>query len=283
MAFQATAVNVSTGRWLRNGNEGMVQFKVLGTLEVLNGERICTPTPPKVRRVLSVLVMTANRIVHMDALIDELWGANPPKSAVTTVQTYICHLRRVFEKENLCTTHGDLLYTRPPGYVLRVSDDQLDARLFEQLTARGQELLERGCAHQASEVLRRALAMWTGPALANIQPGDVLQPYVVHLEERRISALELRIQADMALGRHRQIICELRSLVATFPLNEWFHEQLITALSHSGRRSEALQAYQHVRAVLNEELGVEPSPDLQRLQHDVLSLGIAAVPRARTA
>jgi len=215
----------------------------------------------------------------MDALIEELWGASPPKSAVTTVQTYIYHLRQIFERENLNGERGDLLCTRLPGYVLRAADEQVDARIFQQLTAQGQALLEDGRARQASEVLHRALDMWTGGALANIQPGAVLQPYVAHLEERRISALELRIQADMELGRHRNMISELKSLVAAFPLNEWFHAKLIESLSRSGRRGEALQAYQMVRAMLNDELGVDPSPELQRLQHHVLSLG-ASSPRA---
>jgi SARP family transcriptional regulator, regulator of embCAB operon len=261
----------------------MPDFKVLGALEILDEGEICTPSPPKVRQVLALLVLAGNRIVHMDSLIAELWGDEPPKSAVTTVQTYIYHLRKLFAGKNLSPSGTNLLDTRSPGYSLQTADHQVDARVFERLVAEGQVLLEAGRHQHASQVLTRALDLWTGPALANVQPGSVLQPYVVHLEEQRISALELRIQADMELGRHRHLVGELRSLVAAFPLNEWFHAQLITSLSRAGRRSEALQAYQNVRIVLKEELGISPSPDLQRIQQHVLSVGEPRLARAGAA
>jgi len=124
-----------------------------------------------------------------------------------------------------------------------------------------------------SKALRRALALWRGPALADVTLGRALEAHVIHLEEQRIRALELRIQADMELGLHRELVGELRFLVATNPLNEWFHRQLIWTLGHCGRRSEALQAYQQLRRTLNEELGLDPSPDLQRLHQEVLSVG----------
>jgi DNA-binding SARP family transcriptional activator len=251
----------------------MPEFKVLGALEVMSRERIYTPSPPKVRRVLALLVVRANRVVHIDDLIEELWGPRPPKSAVTTVQTYIYHLRKVFEREHLNPPHKELLFTKSPGYVFRIEDDQVDSKIFERLVSQGQVLLDKGHADQASEVLRGALDMWTGPALANVFAGSVLRAHVVYLEERRIGALELRIQADMELGRYRSLIGELRSLVTVHPLHEWFHEQLITVLTQAGRRGEALQAYQQVRRNLSDELGVDPSPQLQRLQHQVLSLG----------
>jgi SARP family transcriptional regulator, regulator of embCAB operon len=251
----------------------MITINVLGALEVMDDDRVCTPSPPMVRRVLALLVLQANRVVHMDSLIGELWGFEPPRSAVTTVQTYIYHLRRLFEAEGLDTPGRRLLLTKPPGYVFRIAPEQVDATLFEQRVLRGRDLLDDDQPVEAAKTLRDALAMWTGQPLSNVTKGDHLYAYAIHLEELRINALELRIQADFKLGRHQQMIGELRSLVSAHPLNEWFHGQLISALSLSGRRSEALQSYQHLRSVLSEELGVDPSPALQALQHQVLSAG----------
>jgi DNA-binding SARP family transcriptional activator len=198
---------------------------------------------------------------------------------VTTIQTYIYHLRKAFERENLNSPQKELIITKSPGYVFQIGEDQVDYNIFERLVSQGQGLLHKGYADEAADTLRSALGMWTGPALANGCAGSVLEGHLVHLEERRMSALELRIQADMELGRHRDLIGELRSLARLHPLNEWFYEQLISVLAHVGRRSEALQAYLQVRRTLNEELGVDPSPRLQRLQHDVLSLGTRTVAR----
>ncbi len=255
----------------------MTEFKVLGALEILNGDRICTPTAPKLRRVLALLLLCANQVVHIDYLIEELWGEEPPKSAVTQAQTYIYQLRKVFAREKLDEPGRELILTKPPGYVLRVEPEQVDAFVFQRLVWQGRKCLESGDAEAAAQVLRQALSMWAGPALADVTLGRVLAAHVVPLEEQRLRALELRIQADLCLGLHRELIGELRSLVDTHPLNEWFHGQLMTVLSQAGRRSEALQTYQDLRTTLNGELGLEPSPELQRLQHEVLTAGFPQV------
>ncbi len=258
----------------------MAQFKVLGPLEILAGERICAPSQPKVRSVLALLLLRSGRVVPMDTLIEELWGFESPPTAVATVQTYIYQLRRMFEEQELNPFGGQLIVTRPTGYLIRAEPEQLDAAVFERLARQGRMLLEAGRTSEAADVLYRALDMWTGPALADVRRGNLLDAYAVHLEERRISTLELQIQADVRLGKHSELIGELRSLVSTHPLNEWFHGQLMMALSRAGRRSEALQAYQCLRAVLRDELGVDPSPELQRLQHQVLSAGNSLTARA---
>jgi DNA-binding SARP family transcriptional activator len=154
-----------------------------------------------------------------------------------------------------------------------VAPDQLDAHVFERLVAEGRTLLADGQFEAAAQGLRGALSLWRGPALANITPGRLLEGHVAHLEELRIRAIELRIQAESALGRHRELIPDLRALVAAHPLNEWLHGRLIDALYRAGRRGEALLAYQNLRATLNEELGLEPSAELQRLQRQVLTAG----------
>jgi SARP family transcriptional regulator, regulator of embCAB operon len=255
----------------------MLQFQVLGPLEVFHGDRICTPTPPKVSRVLALLLLRANQVVPMDALIEELWGEAPPMSAVGTAQTYIYQLRKALDPGAEQIGGGDWLVTKPPGYLMRVSPDQLDATAFDALSRQGRQMLERSRPEQASHLLRLALDLWKGPSLANVRRGHLLEAHAVHLEEERMRTLELRIQADAELGRHRELIGEIRSLVAIHPLNEWLHGHLIAALSHCGRRGEALQAYQDLRRVLSAQLGLDPQPELERLHQEVLSHGRPAL------
>jgi SARP family transcriptional regulator, regulator of embCAB operon len=254
----------------------MIRFKVLGTLRVTNGDRDCTPTPPKMRSVLALLLLSANRVVQIDSIIEELWGDSSPRSAITTVQTYIYHLRRLFAAERCDPPGGQLLLTKQGGYLFEIDPDQVDAQVFGCLVQQGRKQLEENRPEAATAILEKALAMWTGPALADVSTGNLLQAQAIHLEERRINALEFRIEADIRLGRERELIAELRSLVCSHPLNEWFHGQLIQVLGNSGRRSEALHAYQSLRSILREELGVDPSPELQRIQHGLLSAGAGA-------
>ena len=247
-----------------------MRYNVLGSFEVVSKSGVCTPTAPKVRQVLAVLVLRAKQVVSIDALIEELWEDDPPRSAVTTAQTYIYQLRREFAK--LAATEGswNSLLTRSPGYRLDMDDTQVDASRFDTLLDNGRSLLDSDEA-AAARTLREALALWRGgPMLANVTCGPVLRRYAARFEERYITALELRIAADMKLGRHRELLAELKSLVAEYPFNEWLHAQLIISLQKGGRRGEALQAYQHLRRTLTTELGLEPSADLRRLQSDLL-------------
>lgn len=248
----------------------MPRFNILGSLEIVQNGRHITPSPPKVRRVLALLVVRANQVVHPDSLIEELWGSKPPKSAITTLQTYIYHLRRMFAGEGLDVDGEELLVTRHPGYMLQIPRNALDSEVFERLVEGGQDYLERGLPERAGAMLREALALWTGPVLANVTFGSTLEAHAVRLEERRIHALRLRIEADLETGRHDEIIGELRSLTAAFPLNEWFASRLITALAHAGRRREALNTYQKVRTELQNELGLDPSSDLRHVLSTVL-------------
>jgi DNA-binding SARP family transcriptional activator len=249
----------------------MVTFRVLGALEVAGAETVCTPSAPKARQVLALLALNAKQVVSLDQLIQELWDNDPPRSAVTTTQTYIYQVRRLMAREGLEQPGHELLVTKASGYILQTSPDQVDAGVFQRLVAEGDEHLRDRRAQQAARALRWALDLWRGPALADVGRGPLLAPYAVLLEEQRLRAQELRIQAELQLGRHRELIGELKSLVAQHPLNEWFHGQLIAALSRIGRRSDALQAYQHLRAVLRDQLGLDPTLELQRLQRTVLT------------
>jgi SARP family transcriptional regulator, regulator of embCAB operon len=250
----------------------MLQFNILGAMEMVMGNRDCTPSAPKVRAVLALLLLRPNRIVTRDALFEELWGEDPPQSATTTTQTYIYQLRKLFQREGLTAEDGgDLLLTRAPGYLLHIRPEQVDSNVFLRLCGEGRELLDRGAPADAAHKLRAALSLWTGPVLADVTAGPLLESHINHLLEMRVRALELRIQADTELGRHRELVPELRGLVRVYPLNEWFHARLIDCLHHGGRRAEALQAYHQLREILNEELGLDPAPELQRLQSDVLN------------
>ncbi|GGS05584.1 hypothetical protein GCM10010269_50600 [Streptomyces humidus] len=248
-----------------------MEFKVLGPMEIAHNDLVCTPTAPKTRRTLALLLFRANQVVDTTAVIDELWSENPPRSSMTTMQTYIYQLRKLFTRVLGENASERLLVSQPPGYCLRVEQDQLDFQVFERLVADGRALLAAGHLEKASRTLRRALSLWRGRALADVCAGRLLEGHTVHLEELRITTLELRCQADLELGAHRELIPELRSLVADYPLNEWFHAQLIMALQHVGRRGEALQAYQSLWKVLDRELGIQPSGTLQRLQRDLLT------------
>jgi DNA-binding SARP family transcriptional activator len=245
-----------------------MEFKILGTLEVTEGRLSRTPTAPKIRQVLATLLVRANHFVSVDALIDEVWGESSPARAVTTIQTYIHHLRKEFLQTSSAST--ERLVTEPLGYLLQVYDDHYDAAVFTRLAQEGNSLIETNRLPDASRTLRAALSLWRGSVASGVNKGPILQARAVHLEELKLQASELWIQAEIRLGRHRQIIPDLRSLAASYPLNERLHAHLIAALNRTGRRAEALDAYQRFRQLLDAELGLEPSLELRQLQHAVL-------------
>ncbi|MEU4789910.1 AfsR/SARP family transcriptional regulator [Micromonospora tulbaghiae] len=249
----------------------MLRFNILGGLEVRHDGVDCAPTAPKVRAVLALLLLRANQTVSQDSIFHWLWGDRPPRSAATTTQTYIYQLRNLFERVGATGPSGQLLVTRPAGYRMSMREDQLDATLFARLCREGDALLDQGRPVEAVQVLRRALSLWRGPVLDDVSVGAWTSADVTHLAELRMRALELRIEADARLGRHRELVTELRALVAAHPLNEWLHAHLISSLSRCGRRAEALSAYQSLRQTLSEELGLEPTPELQDLQRQVLN------------
>ncbi|MDP9861399.1 MULTISPECIES: AfsR/SARP family transcriptional regulator [Streptosporangium] len=248
----------------------MVEFKVLGPLEISSGSRAWRLTAPRQQQIMGLLLLSANQIIDANSLILELWGENPPKSAMTTVQTYIYQLRKLFDHEGIHTTAAEILTTRPPGYSLEVNPEQIDVFAFRELVQKGRAHLDGGDPEKASRWLRQALELWTGPPLMGITAGRVLEAHLADLEEQRLRALEMRIDADLQTGRGRELIGELRFLVATNPLNEWFHGRLMTALCQVGRRNEALGAYRELQAVLDRELGLEPSYELRRLRYRML-------------
>ncbi|MGW1174694.1 BTAD domain-containing putative transcriptional regulator [Kitasatospora sp. NPDC002543] len=254
-----------------------MEFRLLGPVEILWRGRNIMPTAPKPRQVISLLILRHDTVVQAPELIDELWPELPPPSAVTTLQTYIYKFRKLLLKQGL----GNLLQTQPGGYVLSIPEDTLDVSLFEREAERGQELLQRNESAAALESFERALALWRGPALADVETGGRLFSYVTRLEELRFRILELRIEADLEAGRHRELISELKALVLAHPLHEHLHGLLMVALHRSGRRHEALEVYRILRQKMIDELGLEPGSDLARLQYTLLSDPPAEPPEPR--
>jgi DNA-binding SARP family transcriptional activator len=249
-----------------------MSIELLGPLSVvLNGVPVM-PRAAKPRQILALLALNAGRVVTVATLAEELWDDRPPPSAPTTLQTYILELRkRMASAMGPGADPKRVLRTRHDGYLLDAEDGQIDAQEFGQLARAGRAAAECGDHRVAAELLGRALAMWRGPALVDVRLGRVLELEAMALEESRLAVLGRRIEADLTLGRHADIVGELSALAARHPMNEHLFAQLITALYRSGHVGRALQAYQRLRNSLIDELGVEPSAQLQRLQQAVLA------------
>ncbi|MEX2275081.1 MAG: AfsR/SARP family transcriptional regulator [Actinomycetota bacterium] len=239
-----------------------MEFRILGPLQVWYQGREVSLGGPKPRALLAVLLLHPNEVVPADRLIDELWGEDSPVSAAAALRVNVSRLRQALPQ--------DVLTTRSPGYVIRVEPDELDLHRFERLVEEGRSLLARGLAGDASDRLRDALSLWQGSALADFAYEGFAQAAVTRLEEIRLAAVELRIDADLALGRHDELVGELEALVAEHPLRERLRGQLMTALYRSARQAEALDAYQDARRVLADELGIDPSRVLQELERAIL-------------
>src|SRR6266545_680093 len=239
-----------------------MEFRVLGPLEVWHERGEVSLSGTKVRALLVMLLLHPNEVVPTDRLIDDLWGEDSPERAAAALRVNVSRLRK--------TLPQDVLTTRSPGYVLRVGPDELDLHRFERLVDEGRSLLARGLTADASVRLREALSLWRGPALADFAYESFAQAAIARLEEIRLAAVELRIDADLALGRADELVGELEALVAEHPLRERLRRYLMTALYQSGRQAEALRAYQDARRALVDALGIEPSTALQELERSIL-------------
>ena len=254
-----------------------MDYRILGPLEVAEQNREIVVGRGRQRSLLVVLLLHANEVVSSDRLIDELWGDAPPPTAAKTVQVYVSQLRKVLRDGD---GHGPLL-TRGHGYVLRVAPGELDLERFERALADGRRALERDAPDRAAAHLRDALALWRGPPLADFAYEVFAQSEIARLEELRLAAMEERIEADLALGRHAEVVGDLDALVADHPLRERLRGQLMLALYRCDRQADALAVYREGRKLLSEELGLEPSPTLRRLEASILAHepGLTAPPR----
>jgi DNA-binding SARP family transcriptional activator len=236
----------------------------------VDGQRQVELGRPKQRALLAVMLVHANQVVPLDRLIDELWGEEQPAQAGASLQAYVSHLRRALEPGRPARTPPRVLVTQPPGYRLVVAPGDLDAARFVVLAEEGHRLLEGGQPGSAAQVLREALGLWRGPALADVADEAFAQAERQRLEEHRLAALEDRLAAELAVGGHAAAAAELAELVGLHPFRERLHGLLMLALYRAGRQAEALRAFQAARDTLREELGIDPSPWLRQLEADIL-------------
>jgi YVTN family beta-propeller protein len=249
-----------------------VDFRILGSLEVEDRGQSLPLGGHQQRALLALLLLRANNVVPVDEIIEHLWGPKSPPSATKNVHALISKLRRKLENDSAGVDRGQngVLLTRPHGYVLMVADGELDLHRFQSLLDEGRRALTAGDPDAAATTLRQALALWRGSPLPEFAFDSFAHVEIARLEELRLSALEERIEADLALGRHHDLVAELEALVAHNPLRERLRGQLMLALYRSGRQAQALDAYQGARRMLVDELGIEPGQALQRLEKAIL-------------
>jgi YVTN family beta-propeller protein len=261
-----------------------MRFLVLGPLEVEADNGPVVLGGQKERLLLAQLLTRPNQVVPVEALVLGLWGEHPPLTAAKTLQSHVVRLRRALEPARARGAAGEVLVTREPGYLLRVAPGALDAARFEELTTAGRRALADGSVEFAGSLLREALGLWRGRAFEEFLDADFGAAESGRLAELRLVALEDRIEAELRLGRHRELVAELEGLVREQPLRERLWAQLMLALYRSGRQADALLAYQRARSVLVEELGIDPGADLRRLHTAILAqdpaLDLPAPPKA---
>lgn len=263
-----------------------MKIQVLGPLSAEVNRVSVVPTAGKPRQILALLALYPGRVIPVPTLMEEIWGTDLPQSALTTLQTYILQLRRRLAGAMGPDAHvsaKDVLATRYGGYLLQIPSEAVDVHAYEQLAAEGQLAFDDGHNERAADCFRRALDLWEGPALVDVRVGPILDIEVMRLEESRLVVRERRIDADLRLGRHAELTAELTDLIARHPQHEGLHSQAMVALYRSGRQATALDVYRRLRGRLIEDLGVEPSPQLQRLHQAILAvdpqLDVVAGPR----
>jgi DNA-binding SARP family transcriptional activator len=247
-----------------------VEFRLLGSLEARDEDGPIALGGSKQRELLTILLLNVNEVVSNDRLIDELWGAQPPKTAPKSLQVLVSQLRKVLEPDRGSGESGRVVVTRAPGYSLQVEPGQVDLERFQRLAAAGREALAAADSERAAARLGEALKLWRGAPLAEFAYAEFAQREIARLEELRLGVLEDRIQADLESGRHAELIAELERLVAEEPLRERPRAQLMLALYRSGRQAEALEAYRDARRTLTEELGIEPGRELKEIEARIL-------------
>jgi DNA-binding SARP family transcriptional activator len=245
-----------------------LRFSILGPVAVHQGQRDLTPNARKLRTLLAALLVRRGAVVSVEALTDELWGHQPPPTALRALRVYVSQLRKLLAS----AAPQSLISTQPPGYRIEPAAGSLDVLDFDEHCVRAYHAEAAGNLEFAAREYGRALELWRGPALADVRSGPIVSGAALRLDESRMVALERRVDVDLALGRHRDLIGELRGLVTVHPLNESMHARLMVALHRSGRTREALEVYRVVRQHLLEEIGCEPGEDLRKAQRCVLGV-----------
>jgi DNA-binding SARP family transcriptional activator len=247
-----------------------MDFHILGPIEAIEGDRPLALGGAKQRALLGMLLLHANEVVSTDRLIDELWAGDRREDALKSLQVAVSRLRKALDAGRTAGAEGAMIVTRSPGYELQVDPQRLDVTRFDAFVAHGRGALAAADAQSARQQFDAALRLWRGPPLADLAYESFAQSEIARLEELRLGALEYRIQADLALGHHDQIVGELEGLASEHPLRERLRGLLMLALYRSGRQADALEAYQAARKALVEELGIEPGRDLRDLHQAIL-------------
>jgi DNA-binding SARP family transcriptional activator len=247
-----------------------MDFRILGSLEVLDDGREIALPGTKPRALLALLLLHANETLTADRIIDELWGERPPAAPGKTLQMHISRLRKALGGDDGAGPAGSIA-TRERGYRLEIDPEQLDSHRFEALVAQGRAELAADRPQSAVASLEAALALWQGEPLADLAYEAFAQAEIARLEDLRIAALEQLMEAKLALGRHVEVVEQLEPLIGEHPYREGLRAQLMLALYRSDRQADALQAYQDARRILVEELGIEPGERLRALERDILA------------
>jgi DNA-binding SARP family transcriptional activator len=250
-----------------------LQVNVLGQLEVSVDGFSAVPSANKPSKLLAMLALNAGHVVSAPTLIEEIWDQDPPRTCSSTLQTYVLKVRKTLHDAVIAAggdPTGEFVLTRRNGYLLDADPEDVDATQYAKASKAGRRAAGVGDHASASRLLGTALTQWRGPALADILVGPHLSIAAAQLEECRLGDLELRIDADLRLDRHHELLGELAMLCARHPMLESFHAQYMLALYRSGRQWQALQVYREFRDTVADEIGIEPSPRLQRLHHGIL-------------
>lgn len=244
-----------------------MEFRLLGPLQLIDDTGTDVPIGGgRERTLLALLLLSANRVLSSTRLVDELWGDRPPDDPAHALRVHVSRLRRALRGAD----SDGVLVTRSPGYVVAVDTEAVDLGRFELLVTEARQCAARGDHAGAATTLRAALALWRGPALVDLGDTPSIHAEAVRLEELRLAAIEDRVEADLTCGRHVEVIAELDSLTRAHPLRERLWGLRMLALYRAGRPADALRAYQELRTVLGDDLGLEPSPALARLEGAIL-------------
>ncbi|ANS64450.1 extracellular solute-binding protein [Streptomyces lincolnensis] len=254
-----------------SATQTVTEFGLLGPLRVLRSGSALPLGGPRQRAVLALLLIEANRVVPLDRLVDEVWDGDPPDGAITSVQTYVFHLRRILEPDRTRGAPAEVLVTQGRGYLLRTDPAATDAGRFEASVREGRAALDAGRHAEAGRILRGALGLWRGAVLEDLGDYGFVRREAARLEGVRLSAIEARVETDLASGRHAAVVGELEQLVAAHPLREQLCAQLMLALYRCGRQAEALAYYRRLRDRLADELGLDPDESVQRVHQAVLA------------
>ncbi|MET8630702.1 AfsR/SARP family transcriptional regulator [Kitasatospora sp. NPDC004669] len=245
-----------------------MRYELLGSLRVVDRNSTTFLSAQKIETLLATLLVRADHVVTTDQLMNELWGEKMPRRASAGLHVYISDLRKFLHRPG---DQEGRIVTRSSGYMLRLHGSRIDHQDFLELTDLGRRHLRDHRYEEAADCFERGLALWRGPVLGDIGEGPILRSFGIWLTEARLDCSEMQIQAQLQLGRHRELVGRLFALIAESPLRETFYRQLMVALYRSDRRAEALKVYQSARRMLIDELGLEPCSALQQLHEAVLA------------